>query len=43
MLRLIKQVLAELFTFSGSLATRCTPLNDELCMISPTLFDLNLV
>ena len=29
--------------FRGSLATKCMSLNNELCMISPTLIDLNPV
>ena len=41
--RLIKQVFVALMTFPGSLATKCMPLNNEPCFISPTLTDLNLV
>ena len=32
-----------LLIFSGSLATKCVPLNNELYMISPTHIDSNSV
>ena len=32
-----------LLTFSKSLATKCLFLNDELCMVRPTLIDMNPV
>ena len=38
---LIKQVLILLLSFSSSLATKCLSLNDEPCMVRPTLIDLN--
>ena len=38
---LIKQVLILLLSFSSSLATKCISLNDEPCMVRPTLIDLN--
>ena len=40
---LIKQVSIILLNFSKSLATKCLSLNDEPCMIRPTLIDLNPV
>ena len=43
MLRLIRQVLLALLSFSQSLATKCVSLNNEPCMIRPTLIDLKLV
>ena len=43
MLSLIKQVFIVLFSFSESLATKCLSLNDEPCMLKPTLIDLNPV
>ena len=43
MFSLIKEVLIALLSFSSSLATKCISLNDELCMIRPTLIDLNPV
>ena len=43
MLTLIKQVFIALLSFSGSLTNLCVSLNDELCMIRPTLIDLNPV
>ena len=39
----IKQVFIALLSFSSSLATKCISLNDELCMIRPTIIDLNPV
>ena len=30
-----------LLSFSSSLATKCVPLNDEPCIVRPTLIDLN--
>ena len=41
MFRLIKQVFTALLSFSGSLATKFVPLNNEPCMIRPTLINLN--
>ena len=38
---LIEQVFIELLSLSGSLATKCVSLNNEPCMIRPTLTDLN--
>ena len=38
---LIKQLLILLLSFSSSLATKCLSLNDEPCMVRPTLIDLN--
>ena len=43
MLSLIKQVFIVLLSFSISLATKCLSLNDEPCMVRPTLVDLNPV
>ena len=43
MFRLIKQVFIALLSFSGSLTTKCVSLNNEPCMIRPTLIDLNPV
>ena len=43
MFSLIKQVFNVLLSFSGSLASNCVSLNDEPCMIRPTLIDLNPV
>ena len=43
MFRLIKQVSIALLIFSGSLASKCASLNNEPCMIRPTLIDLNPV
>ena len=43
MFSLIKEVFIALLSFSSSLATKCISLNDELCMIRPTLIDLNPV
>ena len=40
---LIKQVFIELLSFSRSLTTKYMSLNDELCMIRPTLIDLNSI
>ena len=37
----IKQVFIALLSFSGFLATKCVSLNNELCVIRPTLIDLN--
>ena len=39
---LIKQVLIVLLSFGESLATKYVSLNNELCMIRPTLIGLNL-
>ena len=41
MFSLIKQVFIVLLSFSESLATTCLFLNDEQCMVTPTLIDLN--
>ena len=41
MFSLIKQVFIVLVSFSESLATKCVSLNDETCMVRPTLIDLN--
>ena len=43
MFGLIKQVFIGLLRFSGSLATKCMLLCNELYMTRPTLFDLNPV
>ena len=46
MFSLIKQVFIVLLCFSGSLAcdqTKCIFLNDEPCIVRPTLIDLNHV
>ena len=43
MFSLIKQVFIALLSFSSSLATKCLSLNDEPCMIRPTLIDFNPV
>ena len=40
MFRLIKQVFITLLSFSGSLATKYVSLNNEPCMIGPTLIGL---
>ena len=42
----IKQLFIVLLSFCSSLAcdrTKCLSLNDEPCMVRPTLIDLNLV
>ena len=41
MFSLITQVFIVLFSFSGSLATKCVSLNDEPYMLRPSLIDLN--
>ena len=43
MFSLIKQVFIVLSSFSSSVATKSVSLNDEPCMIRPTLIDLNPV
>ena len=43
MFRLLKQVFITLFGFSGSLATKCESLNNEPCMIRPTLINLSII
>ena len=43
MFGLIKQVFIGFFSFSRFLATKCMSLNNEPCMIRPTLIDLNPV
>ena len=42
MFSFVKQVFIVLFSFSVFLATKCLSLNDEPCLIGPTLADLNL-
>ena len=39
----IKEVPIVLLSFSSSLATKCLSLNDEPCMVRPTLIDFNHV
>ena len=39
MLRITNQVFIKLLGFSSSLATNCLPLNDETCMVRPTITD----
>ena len=41
MFGLIKQVFIVLLSFSESLVTKCLFSDDELCMVRPTLTDLN--
>ena len=41
MFRLITQVFIGLLSFSSPLATKCLSLNNEPCMIRPTLIDSN--
>ena len=43
MFNLIKPVFIVILSFSSSLATKFLSLNDEPCMIRPTLTDLNAV
>ena len=43
MFRLIKHLFIALLSLSGSLATKCVSLNNEPCMIRPTIIDLNSV
>ena len=43
MFGLIKQVFIVLLSFCKSLATKCLFLNDEPCMVRPTLIDMNHV
>ena len=43
MFRLIKQVFIALLSFGRSLSFKCVPLNNEPCVIMPTLIDLNPV
>ena len=43
MFSLIKQVFILLLSFSSSLAAKRLFLNDEPCMVRPTLIDLNPV
>ena len=38
-----KQVFIALLSFSESLATKCVSLNNQLCLIRPTIIDLNFV
>ena len=42
MFKFIKQTFTALLTFSESLATKIISLNDEPCLVKPTLFNLNL-
>ena len=41
MLHLFNPIFVALLTFSESLATKCLSLNNEPCMVRPTLIDLN--
>ena len=41
MFSLIKEVFVVLLSFSVSLATKCLFLNDEPCMVRPTLINMN--
>ena len=43
MFSLIEQLFTVLLSFSEYLATKCLFLNDEPCMVRPTLIDLNPV
>ena len=43
MFRLIKQLFIAFLSFSGSSATKYVSLNNEPCMIRPTLTDLDPV
>ena len=43
MFSLIKHVFSVLLSFSESLATKCLFLNDEPCIVRPTLIYLNPV
>ena len=43
MFSIIKQVLIILLSFCKSLTTKCVSLNDEPCMVRPTLIHLNPV
>ena len=43
MFSLIKQVFIALLSFISSLATKFVSLNDETCVLRPTLIDLNPV
>ena len=43
MFSLIEQLFIVLLRFSECLATKCLFLNDEPCMVRPTLIDLNPV
>ena len=43
MFSLIKQVLVVLWSFSSSFSTKFMSLNDEPCMVRPTLIDFNPV
>ena len=43
MFSLIKQVFIALLSFSESLGTKCVSLNDESCMVRPTLINFNPV
>ena len=43
MFSLIKQVFILLLSFSESLATKCRFLNDEPCMVRPTVIDMTHV
>ena len=43
MFTLIKQVYFVLLSFNEFLATRCLSLNDEPCLVTPPIIDMNLV
>ena len=43
MFSLIKQEFIVLLSFSSSLSTKCVSLNDEPCVLRPTLIDLSPV
>ena len=43
MFGLIKQLFIALLSFSSPLATKCVSLNDEPCVLRPTLIDLSPV
>ena len=43
MFSLIKQVFIVLPGFSSSLSTKCVSLNDETCMVIPTIIDLTTI
>ena len=43
MFSLIKQVFIALLSFSSPLATKCVSLNDEPCVLRPTLIHLSPV
>ena len=43
MFRLIKQVFTAGMIFSGFLVSKAMPLNNESCVIRPTLININLI